>query len=118
MRFLLYLVKSEHLTAEQAIQALSIQLDSTKPLGRLALEERMLTVRQVMKVLEEQADNPDLRFGELAVGLRFLSDEQVAKLLMRQHRQRRSLDQVLIGMDIVRAPELAIVRQRYRLTML
>jgi len=118
MQFLVHLVRSGVLTAEQAIDAIDAQLRSMKPLGKLALESRMMTVREVMTVLERQAEVPDIMFGETAVELGFLTQDKVAALLATQRRQRLSLDQVLINMGGVPAPELAIIRQRYRITML
>lgn len=59
-------------------------------LGRLLLKQKKLTQEQYVEVIAKMTDalfiNEQLRFGELAVELGFLTEEQVAKALADQVR--------------------------------
>jgi hypothetical protein len=97
MWFASYLYRRGILTAEQIIEASIRQSDRRIPLGKLALECKKLTLKQVAKVLEAQTEEGK-RFGQLAVQLGFLSDLDVAHLLMVQNDRLPSLTKVLIEM--------------------
>lgn len=58
------------------------------PLGRLLLEARVLTVRDVMQVLTWQADAPGLRFGEIAMRENLLTSDQLEAALRKQQTAR------------------------------
>jgi hypothetical protein len=97
MWFASYLYRRGLITAEQIVEASIRQGDCRIPLGRLALELKKLTVKQVAKVLEAQTEEGK-RFGQLAVRLGFLTEQDVAYLLMVQNNRLPSLTKVLIGM--------------------
>ena len=100
MWFASYLYRRGLITAEQIVEASIQQGDCRIPLGRLALELKKLTVKQVAKVLEAQTEEGK-RFGQLAVRLGFLSEQDVAYLLMVQNNRLPSLTKVLIEMGAI-----------------
>jgi uncharacterized protein YaaQ len=97
MWFASYLYRRGLLSAEQIIEASIVQNDRRIPLGKLALECKKLTLKQVAKVLDAQTEEGK-RFGQLAVQLGFLSEQDVAYLLMVQNDRLPSLTKVLIEM--------------------
>lgn len=71
------------LSEEQLLDAFDRQDAAKQPIGKIALTSHLLSVGQVMKVLEAQVDDPR-RFGELAVDLGMLDQDQVDELLTVQ----------------------------------
>src|SRR5690606_7738122 len=66
------------------------------PLGQLAIEEGLLGVRQVLDVIRTQHLQPGRLFGEIAVDLEYLTEAEVATLLMlQQQRQRPMIDHLV-----------------------
>ena len=72
-RFGEFLISSCEVTEEQVLEALNIQRSRTEYLGAIAIKEQLLTVKQVMIILREQAGTTK-RFGELAVELGLLDE--------------------------------------------
>jgi hypothetical protein len=97
MWFASYLYRRGLVSAEQIVEASIRQGDHRIPLGKLALECKKLTFKQVAKVLEVQTEEGK-RFGQLAIDLGFLTKEDVAYLLMLQNDRLPSLTKVLIEM--------------------
>src|SRR5687767_9307648 len=80
----LYLKKKGIITAEQLVAALEKQLGSLVPIGQLALEENVLSPRDIFDVLQAQSDSPNERFGDLAVEMGLMSRSDLMRLLMIQ----------------------------------
>jgi uncharacterized protein YaaQ len=97
MWFASHLYRHGLITADEIVEALIRQSDHRIPLGRLALESKKLTLKQVAKVLAAQTEEGQ-RFGQLAVRMGFLSEHDVAYLLMVQNNRLPSLTSVLIEM--------------------
>ena len=55
-----------------------------QPLGALLIKAKYLGVRQVMRLLEIQIDEPNLRLGELAVREGYCTPEQIDECLCVQ----------------------------------
>jgi hypothetical protein len=73
-------------TANEVIRAASC----TAPrLGSILVEARVLRIGDVMKVLAVQADDPNRRFGELAVSLGFCREADIKWALQRQRECTR-----------------------------
>lgn len=100
MRFLLHMMKQGYLDAEGVISALRIQVDSAPPLGQIALKQRLMTVRQVMDVINRQLDEPNKRFGEIAQELGSLKKEQVEQLLCSQAASRMTPEEALTSLGL------------------
>jgi hypothetical protein len=96
MQFGLYLKKKGIISAEQLVAALEVQQKQLVRIGQLAIEEGILTPREVFQVLRSQSESPHERFGEIAVNLGLMTRGQLQALLMRQMDRKRPLSEVLI----------------------
>jgi hypothetical protein len=103
MKFGLYLKNKGVISAEGLIAALEYQQSRMPPVGQLALEEGVLSARQVFKILHGQSGLPHERFGEVLVHLRILSQPQVDEELaaFRIEMERRN---VVVKRCIPRGP--------------
>jgi uncharacterized protein YaaQ len=97
MWFATYLYRRGLVSAEQIIEASIRQSDRRIPLGRLALECKKLSIHQVAKILDAQIEEGQ-RFGQLAIRMGFLSERDVAYLLMVQNDRLPALRQILVEM--------------------
>lgn len=68
---------------------------SRAPIGKLIIERGLMTSPQVMEVLRMQAQEPGMRFGELAVRAGFLSAAELEITLQIQAARRRHPAEVL-----------------------
>ncbi|MEM8865059.1 MAG: hypothetical protein AAGF31_05880 [Planctomycetota bacterium] len=116
MQFGLYLIDRGLVTAEQFVAALREQQTAMPPLGQLAIERGLLSVRDVFRVLRVQSDFTHERFGETAVDLGLLSKEQVVALLELQSGRRPSVGEMLVRQGAINQEtyerELATFRTR------
>jgi hypothetical protein len=119
MQFGLYLHKKGIITAPQLVAALEVQHKQLVRIGQLAIEEGVLSPRQVFQVLQSQADSPHERFGELALGLGLMTRDQLQHLLVLQMDRKRPLGEILIQQHaispVVAAEELAAYRREMEL---
>lgn len=113
MRFGLFLVQHGRVTADDVLQALDHQRQCEVPIGKIALRERMLSVRQVFDVLNHQVESRT-RFGEAARHLGYLTTEQVDHLLETQRRARPPIGQILLEMRAIDPPTLAGELDRFQ----
>lgn len=114
MRFAIYLLRRGVINSDQFASAVEAQQDGQPPLGQVAIEEGMLTVREVFKILRLQTDLPNDRFGEAAVELGLLSRKQVAELLMLQANRRKPMTQVLVDLEIMTPAQVDREMQAFR----
>jgi hypothetical protein len=105
MRFGLYLKGKGIVTADQLVAALEVQQAKKVPIGQLAIEEGILTARQVFTILCSQTDAPHERFGEAAIDLGLMTREQLLKLLVLQMDRNVSLREVLIQQRAITAAQ-------------
>jgi len=96
MQFAMYLVDNGVISCEEFFEALKLQLHSRPQLGALAIETRRLSFRQVFSILRTQCDEPNTMFGELAVRLGYLTEEEIAQLLAEQAGRAMPLAEVLV----------------------
>ena len=99
-RYLEFLIKTDILTEEQALEVMDRQLEMTPPIGKLALKHRFLTVKQVCTVLSTQVDT-GLRFGEQAVGLGYLTPTALERLIDLQNDRRPGVGTILQEMGLL-----------------
>ncbi len=115
MHFGLYLKNKGVITAEQLPAALEEQLDTLVPIGQLALEENVLSARDIFTVLQAQSNSPGERFGDLAVEMGLMTRDELMRLLMIQADRKRPLLEILVAQRAIpqktAAAELAIYRQ-------
>ena len=115
MHFGLYLKKKGIISAEQLVAALEAQLATLPRIGQLALEEGIISPRDIFDVLLASAESPDVRFGELAIEMRLMTRNELMRLLMIQADRKRPLADVFVTEGILSegqvAHEMATFRQ-------
>jgi hypothetical protein len=114
MHFGLYLRKKGLITSEQFIAALESQLSTMVTIGQLALEEGVLSARDIFDVLQSQNDCPSELFGQLAVELGMMSREDLMRLLMVQADRKRPLAAILVEQGALSDAEMARELAEYR----
>jgi len=96
MHFGLYLKKKGIISAEQLVAALEAQLATLPRIGQLALEEGIISPRDIFNVLQAQRKSPDVRFGELAIEMHLMTRNELMRLLMIQADRKRPLADVFV----------------------
>jgi hypothetical protein len=101
MHFGLYLKKKEIISAEQLVAALEAQLDTLPRIGQLALEEGIISPRDIFDVLRAQRESPDMRFGEIAIEMGLMTRSELTRLLMVQADRKQPLAEVFVAQGIL-----------------
>jgi hypothetical protein len=114
MHFGLYLKKNGVISAEQLVAAAEVQLNTLVPIGQLALEEGMLSPRDIFDVLHAQSDAPNVRFGDLAIEMGLLTRDDVMRLLMIQADRKRPIAEILVGQGVLSESQLEAELAAYR----
>jgi hypothetical protein len=104
MQFGMYLVDNGVISCEEFFEAVKLQLHSRPQLGSLAIDSRRLSFRQVSRILREQCDEPNQMFGEIAVRLGYLNEEELSNLLTEQEARALPLAEVLIEHGFLTRP--------------
>ncbi|MCA9231043.1 MAG: hypothetical protein KDA57_10345 [Planctomycetales bacterium] len=94
------------ISSNQFVQALEKQLASRPQLGALAIDTGKLTVKQVFEILRLQADEPHVRFGELAVRAQLLTQEELASLLFHQSVRVKPMAKILVEMGFASTSDI------------
>lgn len=95
-----FLVGREVLTHQQLIAALDHQQARQPLLGAVMLKSDRMTVKQVARTLG-YLDCSGLRFGETAVQMGFITDDELAQALQEQRESRPSLSRVIVELGFV-----------------
>ncbi len=77
------------------VDALVHQVKGRTPIGRLAIANRMLTVREVFQILNLQAGSNTL-FGQVALEFGFLEEDELNALLILQRQQVTPIGELLV----------------------
>ena len=97
MRFGDYLIEKDIISREDLDVALKFQTEKSLRLGALAVEDGLLTEKQLGTIMERQRAVEDAGlFGEIAINMQFLSIEQVNSLLNKQKEYDSILGQILV----------------------
>lgn len=96
MRFGLYLVRRGLVKPADLVAALEKQQRELPRLGQIAIEEGMLSVREVFQVLHHLGPLAEERFGERAIELGLLKRQEVAELLLIQSERCRPVSEILV----------------------
>lgn len=107
MKIALALYKQGEISAEQLAEALCEQSRLRKPIGQIALEKRLLTVRDTMQILCQQAESPGMPFGEIACSLGLLTRQDVAVLLGEQELSLPPISSVLLRLGYIEEHHIA-----------
>ena len=118
MHFGLYLKNRGHITAEQLVDALEVQMDNLVPIGQLALEEGILSARDIFDILHAQSDSPTERFGDLAVEMGLMTRDDVMRLLMIQADRKRSITEILVAQRVLSQQQAMSELAAYRQSLL
>jgi hypothetical protein len=105
MHFGIYLKNKGIITAEQLVAAIEVQLNRLTPIGQLALEEGMISPRDIFDVLRAQREKPSVRFGDLAIDMGLMSRKDLTRLLMLQADRKRSIEEILVGQRVISAEQ-------------
>lgn len=107
-----FLVEKRLITPEELEAALAIQAERNPKLGRLAARHQMLTFDKVVAIHEYQMLF-GLRFGEAAIALGFLNDEELAGLLEEQSLNHTYLGEILVELRILTPTRLKELLDAY-----
>lgn len=95
-----FLLQRNAITGQFALDVLDHHRRSRVPIGRLAMRENLLGLGSCIHILdqqrEEMATGRRRLFGEIAVGLGYLSPTQVRLLLDRQRAEGPALTAILL----------------------
>lgn len=114
MHFGLYLKNNGIITAEQLVSALEAQLATLPRIGQLALEEGIISPRDIFDVLRAQRESPDVRFGDLAIEMGLMSRDELMRLLMIQADRKRPLAQIFVEQGTLSAEQAAAEMAEFR----
>jgi hypothetical protein len=117
MKFGLYLKRKGILSADALVAALEYQQSRMPPVGQLAMEEGVLSARQVFQILRCQSDLPHERFGDVAVGMGLMSPKELQRLLMIQWERKPTLADVLVRLKMLSQPQVDHYLTAYRAEM-
>lgn len=101
MHFGLHLKKVGLISAEQLVAALEVQLHTLVPIGQLALEEGVLSAREIFDILQAQNDAPNERFGDLAIEMGLMKRDDLMRLLMIQADRKRPIAEILVAQGAI-----------------
>lgn len=96
-RFGQFMVNRGIVEEEAIMDALANQNKQTIPIGKMALREDLLNVKQVLQILNVQSDTAK-RFGEIAIELGFLKKKDLEMLLELQIKLRPPIGEILVEM--------------------
>jgi hypothetical protein len=114
MHFGLYLKNKGIITAEQLVAAAEIQLTTLTRIGQLALEEGIMSPRDIFDVLRAQSESPNRRFGDLAIELGLMTRDELMRLLMIQADRKRKIGDILVAQGALSAEQAAAEMAEYR----
>jgi hypothetical protein len=114
----MYLKNKGIISAEQLVAALEVQMKNRVPIGQLALEEGILSARNIFEVLQAQNDSPHERFGDLAVEMGLMTRDDVMRLLMIQADRKRPIAEILVTQGTLNEQQLASQLTAYRQSLL
>jgi hypothetical protein len=100
IRFGQFLINNGVVDDENVFEGLNIQRKWTPPIGKVAIKEKLLSVKDIMSILYHQAGSAKM-FGELAVEMQFLNEEQVGLLLEMQRASRPRIGEILVEMGVM-----------------
>lgn len=104
-------------TAEQLVDALDEQHRNLISIGQLAIEEGVLSARDVFAVLRSQRGLPGERFGEVALAIGVLRKHTLDRLLALQWARKPPLEEVLVRQGAISRARLDEELAAYRREM-
>jgi hypothetical protein len=97
VRFGEFLVRRKYVTAGELQATLVVQQDRSPRLGMIARRARLLAFDEVCQVLKRQRSGRNrLRFGEAALQLGLLDEQNLSRLLKLQAMSHKRLGRLLV----------------------
>jgi len=115
MWFSSFLHQKGVITGDQFAWAVRRQLASRPVFGKLAIQNGLLTMKQVTQVFAAQAGAPEKPFGKLSVELGFLTEEEVSELLTEQSESVVPLREILVEMGVLTQEQMDIEMREARM---
>jgi hypothetical protein len=115
---LLELLVEEGLLRRDLAETLSARVrDSWIPLGKILRQQGSLTMGQLMDLLQEQANSPSLRLGEIAVQLGLCTPADLERALRTQREASPHVIDLLLREGLCEPEKLCRVLARYVRTL-
>ena len=115
MRLGEFLIMRGRVSKTEVDQACRVQLINNHLLGVLAVDQGFMQASELEEALQhQQRQTPMLRFGEVAVGLGFLTRTQLQGLLQVQAENRLRIGEVLVLQSCLTEQELIRELKAYR----
>ena len=99
-RFGQFLVNNDTISEALLMEALIKQKQSEETIARIAVAKRILSVKQMLAILNQQADSCD-SFTTVALSLGYLTKDEVDVLLDLQQQSRPMLGEILVEMGVM-----------------
>jgi signal transduction histidine kinase len=107
MWFASHLCEKGVISRDQFAEAVQFQLSHRRPLGAIATNKGLLTSNQISRILSENALMPERCFGQAAIDLGYLTEEELAVLLYEQTKETPSLNAILVELGFVDRTRIA-----------
>ena len=116
MNFGDYLVRQSIIREKDLTRTLEMQKTDRIPLGQLALQEGLIDNKALFRILSRQrkVEGRNQTFGQLAIQLGYLSQEQVNELLKMQSQTNRLLGELLVSQGLVSQVEMIKALKKFR----
>jgi len=115
MRLGEFLIMRGRVSKTEVDQACRAQLVNNHLLGVLAVDQGFMQSSELEEALQhQQRQTPMLRFGEVAIGLGFLTRTQLQGLLQVQAENRLRIGEVLVLQSCITEQELIRELKAYR----
>ena len=116
MNFGDYLVRQNIIREKDLTQTLEMQKIDRIPLGQLALQKGLIDNKALFRILSRQrkVEGRNQTFGQLAIQLGYLSQEQVNELLKMQSQTNRLLGELLVSQGLVSQMEMIKALKKFR----
>jgi hypothetical protein len=115
MRLGEFLIMRGRVSKTEVDQACRVQLINNHLLGVLAVDQGFMQASELEEALQhQQRQTPMLRFGEVAIGLGFLTRTQLQGLLQVQAENRLRIGEVLVLQSCLTEQELIRELKAYR----
>ncbi len=112
-RFGQFLVNNDIISDAVLLEALVKQKKSEETIERIAVAKRMLSVKQMLAILNRQADSCD-SFTVVAIRLGYLTGDEVDVLLELQQQSRPMLGEILVQMGEIDNKTLEAMLKKYQ----
>lgn len=114
MHFGLYLKNKGMISAEQLVVALETQLTTLPRIGQLAMEEGIISPRDIFEILRAQSHSPGVRFGDLAIEMGLMTRDDLMRLLMIQADRKRPISEILVEQGVLTEAQVTAEMAAYR----